>query len=194
MPRRPTRTVPTVLVPGDPGPDAADGSWLPWLAEQLATQDRAVRRPRLPADAELETWLSALRAGLDGLPDDGFDVVAHSLGAVLWLHHTVSSSDAPRPARVVLVAPVSALDPEPVGFLPPPLDIDAVRRAADGTVLVGGDADPHCPEGIAAAYGRPLKMPTTIISGGQHLDAAAGYGPWPAMLDWCGRDNLAFIG
>ena len=26
----------------------------------------------------------------------------------------------------------------------------------------------------------------------RHLNDEAGYGPWPAMLDWCRRDNLAF--
>ena len=35
-------------------------------------------------------------------------------------------------------------------------------------------------------------MATTVIAGGGHLDAASGYGPWPAMLDWLRRDNLAF--
>ncbi len=74
------------------------------------------------------------------------------------------------------------------------MDIDAVRKAADGTVLVSSDNDPYCPEGAAEAYGRPLKMPVTVIPGAGHLNTDSGYGPWPAVLDWCGRDNLAFIG
>jgi len=32
-----------------------------------------------------------------------------------------------------------------------------------------------------------------VIPGGGHLNVETGYGPWPAMLDWCGRDNLAFL-
>ena len=143
----------------------------------------------------LEDWLSALRSSLDGLPDDGFDIVTHSLGAVLWLHHAAATPGSPRPARVALVAPPSpaAHPPEVAGFFPPPLDIDSVRHAADGTVLVGGSDDPHCPEGIAEAYGRPLKMATTVIEGGGHLNAESGFGEWPAVLDWCRRDNLAFF-
>ena len=78
------------------------------------------------------------------------------------------------------------------GFFPPPLDVDAVRRGADGTVLVAGDDDPYLPEGIAEAYGRPLKMATTVLPGGGHVNPDAGFGPWPAVLAWCGRDNLAF--
>ena len=72
------------------------------------------------------------------------------------------------------------------------MDVDTVRRGADGTVLVGGEDDPFLPEGIAEAYGRPLKMATTVIAGGGHLNVDAGYGEWPAVLDWCRRDNLAF--
>jgi uncharacterized protein len=196
MPRRPTRTAPTVIVPGwqGSGPD----HWQTWLAEQLQAAEREVRYPDLPEPDQpaLDGWLAALTAALDGLPDDGFDVVAHSLGAVLWLHHVALDPSAPRPARVALIAPPSprTMIPELAPFFPVPLDIDAVRRAAGGTVLVGGDDDPYTPEGIALAYGRPLKMPTTVIAGGGHLNPDSGYGPWPAVLDWCGRDNLAFIG
>jgi predicted alpha/beta hydrolase family esterase len=200
MPRRPTRAVPTVILYGwqGSGPD----HWQTWLAGQLREADREVRYPELPdADhPELAAWLGALREALAGLADNSFDVVAHSLGAVLWLHHAASDRAAsgaamPRPARVALVAPPSpATDiPEIAPFFPAPLDIDAVRRAAEGTVLVGSDNDPYTPEGIANAYGRPLKMPTTIVTGGGHLNPATGYGEWPAMLDWCRRDNLAFI-
>jgi uncharacterized protein len=195
MPRRPTRTVATVLLHGweGSGPD----HWQSWLAEQLRAADREVRYPDLPDadEPQVDRWLAALSTTLDALPDDGFDVVAHSLGAVLWLHHVAAAGESPRPARVALVSPPSPRTtiPEIASFFPVPLDIDLVRRCADGTVLVGSDADPYTPEGIAAAYGRPLKMPTTIISGGGHLNPDAGYGEWPAVLDWCGRDNLAFI-
>ncbi|MFN2518348.1 MAG: RBBP9/YdeN family alpha/beta hydrolase [Jatrophihabitantaceae bacterium] len=196
MSRRPTRTVPTVIVHG--WQDSGPGHWQRWLADRLREAGREVRYPDLPDPdvPSLERWLVALRTAMRDLPDDGFDVVAHSLGAILWLHHAATpATDCPRPARVALVAPPSPRTtiPELAPFFPVPLDIDAVRRAADGTVLVGSDADPYTPEGIAAAYGRPLKMPTTIISGGGHLNIEAGYGEWPALLSWCGRDNLAFI-
>ncbi len=196
MPRRPTRSVPTVIVPGWNG--SGPGHWQTWLGGQLRDAGRQVRQPAF-ADVDhpvLDDWLADLRAALDGLPDDGFDVVAHSLGAVLWLHHVSRpASTAPRPARVALVAPPSpALDePDVASFFPPPLDIDTVRRGADGTVLIGGDDDQHLPEGIADAYGRPLKMATTVIAGGGHLNTESGYGEWPAMLSWCNRDNLAFF-
>jgi uncharacterized protein len=194
MPRRPTRSVPTVVVPGWTG--SGDDHWQTWLEARLQEDGRSTRRPAF-ADVDrpdLPEWLIALRAALDGLPADGYDVVAHSLGAVLWLHHVADTGDAPRAARVALVSPPSPQTAiaEIAPFFPPPMDIDTVRRGADGTVLVAGDDDPYLPEGIAAAYGLPLKMATTVIPGGGHLNPDSGYGEWPAVLDWCRRDNLAF--
>ncbi|SDJ42158.1 hypothetical protein SAMN05444157_3291 [Frankineae bacterium MT45] len=195
MPRRPTRTVPTLLLYGWGG--SGPGHWQRLLADELTAAGREVRFPEFPNpdEPELEAWLSTLTEALDGLGDDGFDVLAHSLGAVLWLHHVHRSHSSPRPARVALVAPPSPeIDEAAIAsFFPVPMEIDAVRAGADGTVLVGGDADPHCPEGIAAAYARPLKMAATVIEGGGHLNVESGFGAWPAVSNWCGRDNLAFF-
>jgi len=195
MPRRPNRTVPVVIIHGWRGSEPEH--WQSWLADQLRESGREVRYPTLPnvEEPKLDEWLTALDDTLAGLPDAGFDVVTHSLGSVLWLHHVAGASDAPRPARVALVSPPSPHTgiAEIAGFFPPPLDVDVVRHAAEGTVLVAGDSDPYLPEGIADAYARPLKIATTVIADGGHLNVDSGYGPWPAVLDWCNRDNLAFF-
>ncbi|MEO9138950.1 MAG: alpha/beta hydrolase, partial [Jatrophihabitans sp.] len=170
MPRRPARSVPLLVLHGMNGP--RPGLWYSWLAEQFRETERDVRIPSLPnSDAPVLTdWLNVLDAELTDLPDVGFDVVAHSTGALLWLHHTVRHVDLPRPDRVALVAPASGAQIAAPTFRDVPLDTDAVRRAAEGTVLVGGDEDPWCPEGVALAYGSPLKMATTVIAGGGHLN------------------------
>lgn len=184
MPRRPTRTVPTVLLTGPLG----DGDWPVWLAAELTAASRTVRHCTVTGPHSAE-----LIATLTGLPADGFDVVAHSVGCLAWLHHAAAATDSPRPARVALVAPpAETASAGWAAFFPVPLDIDAVRKAADGTALVGSDNDPHCPAGVAVEYGAPLKMATTVVPGAGGFTAADGYGPWPAVLDWCGRDNLAF--
>jgi hypothetical protein len=184
-----------VIVPGWHG--SGEGHWQTWLEHELVGSGRATRRPGFADldEPQLSDWRNALRAAISDLPPDEFDVVAHSLGAVLWLHHVADPGDSPRPARVLLVAPPSPHTdlPEIAAFFPPPLDVDALRHAADGTVLVAGDNDPYLPEGIAAAYGRPLKIATTVVPNGGHLNPDAGYGAWPAVLEWCNRDNLAFF-
>jgi hypothetical protein len=195
MPRRPTRTVPTVVVPGWHG--SGDGHWQTWLEQQLRIAGRETRRPAFPDldHPEPARWLAALRAALADLPADGFDVVAHSLGSVLWLHHVADPGDSPRPARVLLVSPPSPQTTfaEIAAFFPPPMDVARLRQGADGTVLVAGDGDPYLPGGVAAEYGLPLRIATTVVPGGGHLNTDAGFGEWPAVLDWCGRDNLAFF-
>jgi predicted alpha/beta hydrolase family esterase len=192
--RTPSRSAAVLLLHGWQGSDA--GHWQSWLAAQLRSDGREVHLPDLPDPDRpaLATWLDALDDVLRTLPRDGFDVLAHSLGCLLWLHHAQASTDAPRPARVALVAPPSPSTTieELAGFVRPPMDTDAVRRAAGGTVLVASDNDPYCPETAALAYGRPLRMATTVIPGGGHLNTDAGFGPWPAALAWCRHDNLAF--
>ena len=66
MPRRPTRTVPTVLVHGWQG--SGPGHWQRWLAEQLEAAGREVRFPDLPdADTpDLRAWLAALEQAVPG--------------------------------------------------------------------------------------------------------------------------------
>lgn len=194
MPRRALRAVPVLLLHGWQGSEP--DHWQSWLGAQLRESGREVHYPQLPdADhPELGAWLDALHAALAELTDGEFDVVAHSLGAVLWLHHVADPGTVPRAARVALIAPPSPRTaiPEIASFFPPPLDIDAVRHSAGGTVLVAGDDDPYTPEGIHAAYALPLKIATTVLPGGGHVNVDSGYGPWPAVLDWCNRDNLAF--
>src|SRR5690348_12153325 len=139
MPRRPSRTVPTLVIPGWRG--SGEGHWQTWLEGELASAGRETRRP---AFADLDTpdfadWRTALQAALADLTPGGYDVVAHSLGAVLWLHHVVDPGDSPTAGRVLLVAPPSPRTEIPGAerFFPPPIDVDAVRAGADGTVLVG---------------------------------------------------------
>ncbi|HTZ44911.1 MAG TPA: alpha/beta hydrolase [Jatrophihabitans sp.] len=190
----PPRTVPTLVIPGWQG--SGDGHWQSWLEGELRAAGRRTLRPPFADldEPELVDWRAALRRALDGLPPGGFDVVAHSLGAVLWLHHVAEPGDAPRPARVLLASPPSPRTTigEIAAFVPPPLDAAAVRAGAGGTVLVAGDDDPYLPEGVEAAYARPLRLTATIVASGGHLSTGSGYGPWPAVLDWCGRAELAF--
>ena len=53
------------------------------------------------------------------------------------------------------------------------------------TRLVAGDDDAYCPEGVQAVYGDPLGLTAEVLPGAAHLDLDAGYGSWPAVLEWC---------
>jgi predicted alpha/beta hydrolase family esterase len=159
--------------------------WQHWLADRLTELGHDVTYPQLPDpdDPDLEVWLTELARHLaDAAPDV---VVAHSASAVLWLHAVargVPGLGAVR--RVLLVAPPSpsvlARNPEVAEFAPP-----APEFTLPGpTLLVAGDDDPYCPEGARVRYGDPLGIPTRLLPGAAHLDLDAGYGPWPAVLEW----------
>ncbi|MFC8242477.1 RBBP9/YdeN family alpha/beta hydrolase [Streptomyces chartreusis] len=163
--------------------------WQHWLADRLTDLGHQVTYPQLPDpdDPDPEVWLEELARHLAGL-DPGAEriVVAHSLSAVLWLHavaRAMPGLDAVD--RVLLVAPPSARvlsgHPEVASFALPPLEF----TLPGPTRLVAGDDDPYCTEGADTVYGTPLALPTDILPGAAHLDLDAGYGPWPAVLDWC---------
>ncbi|MDX3454665.1 alpha/beta hydrolase [Streptomyces sp. ME02-8801-2C] len=163
--------------------------WQHWLADRLTGLGHQVVYPQLPdPDApDLETWLAELSRHLRELrPGAERVLLAHSASAVLWLHAVARGlPGVPDIDRVLLVAPPSASvlvqHPEIARFAPPALDFALPGR----TELIAGDDDPYCPEGAGTVYGDPLNIPTRTVRGGAHLDPDAGYGPWPAMLDWC---------
>ncbi|MFF5012330.1 alpha/beta hydrolase [Streptomyces sp. NPDC001165] len=163
--------------------------WQHWLAGRLTALGHRVTYPQLPDpdDPDLEVWIGELARHLEELDDSGERVVvAHSLSVVLWLHAAARGMKEQRYAdRVLLVAPPSgsvlARYPEVAAFAPPALDFVLPGR----TRLVAGDDDPYCPEGAGPLFGEPLGIPTNVVPGAAHLDLDAGYGSWPAVLDWC---------
>lgn len=168
------------------GPD----HWQTWLAQRLRDAGHTVRYPDLPDPDEpvASRWEDALRAELGKLgPGAGSVVLCHSLACVLWLRHALDAPAELWVERVALVAPPCPYSgiTELAGFYPVQRDAAAVAAAAGCTRLVCGDSDPYCPSGAPEFYGEPLGLPVDVVPGGGHLNADAGYGPWPQMEDWC---------
>ena len=167
-----------------------EAHWQHWLADRLTDLGHRVTYPQLPDpdDPSLDVWLSELTRHLDGLRGGEGErvVLAHSASAVLWLHALsrglVKEGDVD---RVLLVAPPSASvlvrHPEVAEFAAPALDFTPTAA----TRLVAGGDDPYCPEGARELFGDPLGIPTEVLPGAAHLDLDAGYGSWPAVLEWC---------
>lgn len=155
------------------------GHWQAWLADELRAAGHDVAFPTLPDPdhPELEPWLAALepfRTAEDV-------VIAHSLGCVLWLHHRARGG-APA-VRALLVAPPlpDPMIPEIAGFYPlPPLHPALAPEAR----VVSAPDDPYCPGGARTAFAQPLGAEHDSIPGGGHLNPDAGYGAWPAAMEW----------
>lgn len=165
--------------------------WQHWLADRLGELGHHVVYPQLPDpdEPDLDVWLGELGRRLGELPggaDSERVVLAHSASALLWLHAVARGLvKGGEVDRVLLVGPPSASVvagyPEVAGFVPPAADFTLPGNVR----LVAGDDDPYCPEGARTAYGDPFGIPTELVPGGGHLDLVAGYGSWPAVLDWC---------
>lgn len=165
------------------------GHWQHELAAALRSRGERVVYPQLPnaAHPDVEAWREAAADAVEEAADAGarVTVIAHSLGAALWLGARPDDTGADSVVeRVLLVAPPSPGflrdNPEVAAFADLP-----VSRPAAPTHIVASDADPCCPEGAEAAFAGPLGLPLTTIPGGGHLTPASGYGEWPSMLEWC---------
>ena len=160
------------------------GHWQTWLAGRLRAADAQVTYPDLPDpdQPQLRSWMNALAGELDALGEPPV-VLCHSLGCILWLHHLHRGG---RPARALLVAPpCGAVVPDIADFFPVP----EVREHAPGSRMVCSDDDPFCPDrGAPGRYGAGLAV--DVLPGQGHLNATAGYGPWPEAEAWCaGQDS-----
>ncbi len=166
--------------------------WQHLLTLALRDSGEQVVYPQLPdTDApHVDSWLEVLDAELAMLGDPEEVervVVAHSLGAVLWLHACARGVQVPV-ERVLLVAPpgrAETRDRIPSFPLPASLTAASVAAAAGSTLLVASDHDDWCAAGAHADYGTPLALPTVIVPGGGHLNIPAGYGRWDDVEAWC---------
>jgi predicted alpha/beta hydrolase family esterase len=52
------------------------------------------------------------------------------------------------------------------------------------TLLVGSDNDDYASAEELQDVGRQLGVPCCILPGAGHINIAAGYGPWPFVLEW----------
>ena len=179
---------------------AAPPHWQSWLAHELDGTGCDVDVPQLsdPDKPQLDVWLGELRYQLEAAPRNCERVVlAHSCGAALWLHHAARLPDnsSLRFDRVLLVAPPGPRwhHPDVHGFSPVPLDAAGVRRAAGWTQLVVADDDAACSVDEAVDMASALKIDLDVIPRGAHLDGDAGYGPWPAVMEWVGDRHARIL-
>lgn len=173
--------------------------WQSLLAGHLAHLGGEVDVPTFtdPDRPVLDLWLDELREHLDAAPDDRERVVlAHSLGANLWLHHVANGPlAAHRVDRVLLVAPAGQdwHEPDVKGFLPTPLDPVGLRVASAVTRLVTSDDDPTMTTDQARALSTALDVDWDVIPGGGHLDTVSGYGRWPAVSEWARHATVPLV-
>jgi hypothetical protein len=174
--------------------------WQWWLAEELRSHNEQVLYPQLPSPSSpaLDAWLAVLHGELAQLGDGERIVVAHSCSVALWLLAAPEIMAEERVGRVALIAPPgpSAFTTPYRAFLPVGIDGNAVANASkQPPIVVTSDNDPYCPEGFEgyrSVYTDALGLEHHIIPGAGHIAIEEGYGPWPAILEWCLNGTAAW--
>lgn len=174
-----------VIVHGYEG--SGPGHFQHWLADSLRAEGTPFAFPDLPSPTLpiVSEWVAALRALVEAEGGDDVTFVAHSLGC--WaVDHYVQRHGAERLRGALLVAPPSPYSLfEPIqGFLPPPRDAARWAPIKSRVLVVGSDDDDYADEDEFVELATRLEVGHRIVPGAGHINAAAGFGPFPLALEW----------
>jgi predicted alpha/beta hydrolase family esterase len=168
---------------------SAEGHWQRWAAATLAARGARVAFPELssPAAPLKDVWVAELAAVLDDARRrrDPVTFLCHSLGC--WaVDHLLSEHGTEGVHAALLVAPPSPfLVFEPVdSFLPPPRRPEVWAPIASRTLLLGSDNDDYAGPDELEEVARRIGVAFRILPGAGHINIAAGFGPWPFVLEW----------
>ncbi len=173
-----------LLVHGYDG--SGPGHWQHWLRAELEGRGVPVSFPELsaPTEPQRAAWVAELAQLVAAAPSP-VTLVAHSLGC--WaVDHYIAEHGAEHVRAALLVAPPSPYSLfEPIqSFLPPPQRRDAWAPIAEHSLLAGSDDDDHASAEELEEIAQGLGVPFRLFPGAGHINAAAGYGPWPFAVEW----------
>jgi uncharacterized protein len=180
-----------------PFPDPAGMAelWSASLADVMggATSHAAVRVPQQDwLVPERTAWVSAMEQTIRRTPSPVV-ILAHSIGCMATIF---AIAEVPV-AAVVLVAPADAERSDAPGalhtFTPIPM-----KPLATPALVIASDSDAYCTLDRAEAFAQAWKADLEIVTGGGHINADAGFGPWPdgwwMVGEWLRHHGLAWPG
>jgi predicted alpha/beta hydrolase family esterase len=162
-------------------------NWFPWLASALRDLGHQVVVPTLPTPVgqSLTGWLRAFDRQVGALRSDSI-LVGHSLGAAFALR--ILERQREPIARTRLVSAFEGalglpqFDPWNASFFEEPFDWEQIKARAGQLTVYHGDDDPYVPLSKASAIADRLCSAVVVVSGGGHLNAAAGYTRFDLLL------------
>ena len=141
---------------------------------------------------ERSAWVAALEQAIRRTPPP-IVILAHSIGCLATIFAIASAPVA----AVVLVAPADAERADAPGalhtFTPIPM-----KPLAAAALVVASDSDPYCTLDRAEGFAQAWKADLEIVTGGGHINADAGFGPWPdgwwMVGEWLRHRGLGWPG
>jgi uncharacterized protein len=139
---------------------------------------------------ECSAWSGVLEETIRHAPPPVV-ILAHSIGCLATVF---AIANAPV-AALVLVAPTDAERSDAPGalhtFTPIPM-----TPLATPALLVASDSDPYCTLERAEGFAQAWKADLEIVTDGGHINADAGFGPWPdgwlTVGTWLQRHGLGW--
>ncbi|MBI1812398.1 serine hydrolase family protein [Candidatus Peregrinibacteria bacterium] len=169
-------------IEGHPGEN-----WFPWLKNELEGERREVIVPAFPNPHEpkLAEWLGAFALYENRLDGESI-LIGHSLGASFALHLLEHMKNPV--CATFLISPVSlptgnAFESRMKTFTETPYEWNMIRKNAGTVIIVHGDNDPYLRLTQAQELAETLKTALTVIRGGGHLNATAGFMTFPLLLE-----------
>ncbi|MFE2140507.1 RBBP9/YdeN family alpha/beta hydrolase [Streptomyces sp. NPDC059456] len=169
--------------------------WLWWLTEALRQRGEQVLYPQFPAPEQpsVSEWTDLLHAELAQLGDQERVVVCHSLGCALWLRAAQTLPADLRVSRVLLVSPLGD-QAFTVANSNEEFKLERIGRehlaaaSAKPPHVVVSATDPYAPAN-PREWSAALGLDCDVLPAAGHITPADGYGPWPAALAWCLREQ-----
>jgi predicted alpha/beta hydrolase family esterase len=165
-----------------------NGNWFPWLAGKLRDRGHEVFVPKFPATGteSLTEWLAVLQPLWPRITSDSI-LIGYSLGG-LFLLRVLERLDHPVRGSVFVAATVGVrpineywdrIEQFTPGFV---YDWPKIRANAGHAAVFHADNDPYPCLGNGQELARQLGVELTMIPGGGHLGATAGYTKFPEVL------------
>jgi predicted alpha/beta hydrolase family esterase len=164
---------PILILPGYG--DSGDDHWQTLWERADPACRRVMQRDWL--EPQRTDWVAELERAVAGCASPPV-LVAHSLACALVAHWAAGTRHATKGA--LLVAPADVDSPlhtadEVRSFSPMPMD-----RLPFPTIVVASTDDPFAPLARASAFARAWGSRLVVLERAGHINADAGFGPWPA--------------
>lgn len=169
-----------------------NGSWRPWLMEELAKKEIYACSLAMPNSEKpiLSEWLQVID---DVIRDFGADVIfiGHSLGTPAILQYLNNlNRDILITGAIFVAGPCKALRTENPNdairildhFFEPDFDFEKIKNNAKHFRVIHGDSDQVVPLDHAEHVSRELKCPLSIVKNQGHLNTESGYFESPEVL------------
>lgn len=167
-----------------------EGSWRPWLKNELEKRGFTVFVPAMPdtANPTMEEWVPYLAKKV-GNPDKNFYFVGHSLGCITILRYLEALGEDQKIGGVVLVAgfghdlEYEDYKGELSSFFQTPINWEKIKKHSNKFVAIHSDDDPYVPIKHKTLFKEKLGAKSIIMHKMKHFSGDDGINELPVALE-----------